>query len=159
MNRTRDAPISPPQGEATSASRPASNQRVGPARFTNCGPERPSAYQGTLSRKKRCTRRLMMCSRGLTGGRRPKSPPTTTELASGHDRQLHEAEVNRNFSQCFPEVDQILSLQWSTQSILMVSSPQRDAFQNSRGKTFNSAAQVISYAQGAVLDTDLPSQF
>lgn len=101
----------------------ASNQRVGPVRFTNRGPKRPSACRGTLSRKKRCTRRLTMCSLVLTGGRRPKGPPTTTELASGHDRQLHETEVNRNFAQCFPEVDQILSRRWSTQSILMVSPP------------------------------------
>ncbi|KAH8657229.1 hypothetical protein BGZ61DRAFT_567809 [Ilyonectria robusta] len=87
-------------------------------------------------------------------GEDPKSPLTTTELASGDDQQLHETEVNSDFAQCFPEVDQILSRRWSTQSILMVSPPQRGAFQNSLSKLFDSAARDISYTQGAVLDAE-----
>ncbi|KAL6411057.1 hypothetical protein AUP68_07496 [Ilyonectria robusta] len=82
----------------------------------------------------------------------PKSPATTAELASGQDQQLHENEVNREFAQYFPEVDQILSQPWSTQSILMASPTQRNRFQELTRKGFESSAQDIDYTQGAVLD-------
>ncbi|KAH7126084.1 hypothetical protein EDB81DRAFT_910907 [Dactylonectria macrodidyma] len=85
-------------------------------------------------------------------GEDPKSPATMAKSLPGHHQKLHENEVNREFAQYFPEVDQILSRRWSTQSILTVSPPQRDAFQNSSRKRFDSAARDISYAQGAVLD-------
>jgi len=88
-------------------------------------------------------------------GEDPKSPVAMAELVSGHDQQSHENEVNREFAQFFPEVDQILSRRWSTQSILMVSPPQRDAY--SPRRMFNSSAQDISYTQRPVLDTECRS--
>ncbi|KAH7136785.1 hypothetical protein B0J13DRAFT_80976 [Dactylonectria estremocensis] len=85
-------------------------------------------------------------------GKDPKSPVAIAEQVSGYDQQSHENEVNREFAQFFPEVDQILSRRWSTQSILMVSPPQRNA--NSPRRAFDSAAQDISYTQLPVLNTE-----
>ncbi|KAH7110650.1 hypothetical protein B0J13DRAFT_577664 [Dactylonectria estremocensis] len=82
----------------------------------------------------------------------PKSPVAMADPVSGHDQESHEDEVNREFAQFFPEVDQILSRRWSTQSILMASPPQRNA--HSPRRAFDRAAQDISYTQRSVLDTD-----
>lgn len=83
-------------------------------------------------------------------GAHPKDSATMAESLSGQDQDSHENEVNHEFAQYFPELDQIISRRWSTNSIFIASPTQRNGFQNPPREAFEYTAQDISYAQSAV---------
>ncbi|KAH7146024.1 hypothetical protein EDB81DRAFT_794258 [Dactylonectria macrodidyma] len=86
-------------------------------------------------------------------GEDANSPATMAESLSGQDQQLHESKIDREFAQSFPQVDEILSRRWSTQSIFTASPTQPSGFQYSPKEAFESTAQNTNYGQDAVSDS------